>query len=85
MNRASWIIQEIYKDGKKNFKWILKGVALTMIMIALIKVLIAFDMRDWFLPIMAILVPVGMLYHWYSMSYDIEQKEIINKLKKGGR
>jgi hypothetical protein len=54
-------------------------------MIALIKVLIAFDMRDWFLPIMAILVPVGMLYHWYSMSYDIEQKEIINKLKKGGK
>ena len=85
MNRASWIIQEIYKDGKKNFKWILKGVALTMIMIALIKVLIAFDMRDWFLPIMAILVPVGMLYHWYSMSYDIEQKEIINKLKKGDK
>ena len=85
MNRASWIIQEIYKDGKKNFKWILKGVALTMIMIALIKVLIAFDMRDWFLPIMAILVPVGMLYHWYSMSYDIEQKEIIKKLKKGGK
>jgi len=85
MNRASWIIQEIYKDGKKNFKWILKGVALTMIMIALIKVLIAFDMRDWFLPIMAILVPVGMLYHWYSMSYDIEQKEIINKLKKEGK
>jgi len=84
MNRASWIIQEIYKDGKKNFKWILKGVALTMIMIALIKVLIAFDMRDWFLPIMAILVPVGMLYHWYSMSYDLEQKDIINKLKKGG-
>ena len=85
MNRASWIIQEIYKDGKKNFKWILKGVALTMIMIALIKVLIAFDMRDWFLPIMAILVPVGMLYHWYSMSYDLEQKDIINKLKKGGK
>ena len=81
MNRASWIIQEIYKDGKKNFKWILKGVALTMIMIALIKVLIAFDMRDWFLPIMAILVPVGMLYHWYSMSYDQEQKKIIDKLK----
>ena len=85
MNRTSWILKEIYKDGKKNFKWILKGVALTMIMIALIKVLIAFDMRDWFLPLMAILVPVGMLYHWYSMSYDIEQKEIINKLKKGGK
>ena len=85
MNRVNWIIQEIYKDGKKNFKWILKGVALTMIMIALIKILIAFDMRDWFLPIMAIMVPVGMLYHWYSMSYDIEQKDIINKLKKGGK
>lgn len=85
MNRVNWIIQEIYKDGRKNFKWILKGVALTMIMIALIKVLIAFDMRDWFLPIMAIMVPVGMLYHWYSMSYDLEQKDIINKLKKGGK
>jgi len=24
---------------------------------------------------------VGMLYHWYSMSYDDEQKKIIKKLK----
>jgi hypothetical protein len=24
---------------------------------------------------------VGMLYHWYSMSYDQEQKKIIDKLK----
>jgi hypothetical protein len=83
MNRVEWIVKEICKDGKKNFKWILKGVALTMIMIALIKVLIAFDMRDWFLPIMAIMVPVGMLYHWYSMSYDLEKKKLVDKLKEG--
>jgi hypothetical protein len=24
---------------------------------------------------------VGMLYHWYSMSYDMEQKDILRKLK----
>jgi len=81
MNRLEWIIKEIYRDGRKNFKWILKGVAITLIMIAVIKILIAFDMRDWFLPIVAIVVPLGMLYHWYSMSYDQEQKNLINKLK----
>ena len=81
MNRLEWIIKEIYRDGRKNFKWILKGVAITLIMIAVIKILIAFDMRDWFLPIVAVVVPVGMLYHWYSMSYDDEQKKIIKKLK----
>tara|TARA_B100000900_G_scaffold232693_1_gene197585 strand:- start:766 stop:1002 length:237 start_codon:yes stop_codon:yes gene_type:complete len=74
-------MKEIYRDGRKNFKWILKGVAITLIMIAVIKILIAFDMRDWFLPIVAIVVPLGMLYHWYSMSYDQEQKNLINKLK----
>ena len=82
MNRLEWIIKEIYRDGRKNFKWILKGVAITLIMIAVIKILIAFDMRDWFLPIVAVVVPVGMLYHWYSMSYDQEQKKIIDKLKE---
>ena len=81
MNRLNWIIKEIYKDGKKNFVWILKGVAITLAMIALIKVLIAFNLRDWFLPIVAVVVPVGMLYHWYSMSYDMEQKNIVKKLK----
>ena len=54
---------------------------MTLAMIALIKILIAFDLRDWFLPIVAVVVPIGMLYHWYSMSYDMEQKSIINKLK----
>ena len=81
MNRLQWIMKEIYRDGRKNFKWILKGVAITLIMIAIIKILIAFDMRDWFLPVVAIVVPLGMLYHWYSMSYDQEQKNIIKELK----
>ena len=82
MTRLQWVMKEIYKDGKKNFKWILKGVAITLAMIMLIKILIAFDMRDWFLPIVAVVIPLGMLYHWYSMSYDIEQKKIIDKLKE---
>ena len=81
MNRLQWIVKEIYKDGKKNYKFFIKGVFLTMAMIALIKILIAFDLRDWFLPIVAVVVPIGMLYHRYSMSYDMEQKSIINKLK----
>ena len=83
MNRLEWIVKEIYRDGRKNFKWILKGVAITLIMIAVIKILIAFDMRDWFLPIVAVVVPVGMLYHWYSMSYDQEQKKILKDLENG--
>ncbi len=82
MSRFNWIMKEIYKDGKKNFKWILKGAGLVMIMILLIKLLIYFDVRDLFLPIVGILFPLGMLYHWYSMSYDQEQKKIIDKLKE---
>ena len=52
-----------------------------MAMILVIKIFIYFDIKDLFLPIMGMLVPVGMLYHWYSMSYDDEQKKIIKKLK----
>jgi hypothetical protein len=85
MNRLNWIVREIYKDGKKNFKWLLKGAGLVLAMILLIKVLIYFNVRDLFLPIVGLLVPIGMLWHWYSMSYDMEQKDIINKLKKGGK
>jgi len=81
MNRTSWILKEIYKDGKKNFKWVLKGAGLVLAMIILIKVLIIFDLRDWFLPLVGIFLPLGMLYHWYSMDYDLEQKKIIDKLK----
>jgi len=85
MNRLNWIVREIYKDGKKNFKWLLKGAGLVLAMILLIKVLIYFNVRDLFLPIVGLLVPIGMLWYWYSMSYDMEQKDIINKLKKGGK
>ena len=81
MIRTSWILKEIYKDGKKNFKWVLKGAGLVLAMILTIKVFIYFDIKDLFLPIVGILIPVGMLYHWYSMSYDQEQKKIIDKLK----
>ena len=81
MNRTNWILKEIYKDGKKNFKWVLKGAGLVLAMILMIKVFIYFDIKDLFLPIIGILIPVGMLYHWYSMSYDQEQKKIIDKLK----
>ena len=81
MNRTEWILKEIYKDGKKNFKWVLKGAGLVLAMILMIKVFIYFDIRDLFLPILGILIPIGMLYHWYSMSYDQEQKKIIDKLK----
>ena len=81
MNRTNWILKEIYKDGKKNFKWVLKGAGLVLAMILMIKVFIYFDIKDLFLPLVGVLVPVGMLYHWYSMSYDQEQKKIIDKLK----
>ncbi len=81
MNRLNWIMKEIYKDGRKNFKWVLKGAGLVLAMILMIKVFIYFDIKDLFLPILGILIPIGMLYHWYSMSYDQEQKKIIDKLK----
>ena len=82
MNRTNWILKEIYKDGKKNFKWVLKGAGLVLALILLIKVFIYFDIKDLFLPIVGILIPIGMLYHWYSMSYDEEQKKIVDKLKE---
>ena len=82
MNRLNWIVREIYKDGKKNFKWVLKGAGLVLALILLIKVFIYFDIKDLFLPIVGILIPIGMLYHWYSMSYDEEQKKIVDKLKE---
>ena len=82
MTRLNWIFREIYKDGKKNFKWVLKGAGLVLALILLIKVFIYFDIKDLFLPIVGILIPIGMLYHWYSMSFDEEQKKIIDKLKE---
>jgi hypothetical protein len=82
MTRLNWILREIYKDGKKNFKWVLKGAGLVLALILLIKVFIYFDIKDLFLPIVGVLIPIGMLYHWYSMSFDEEQKKIIDKLKE---
>ena len=81
MDRLNWIFKEIYKDGRKNFKWVLKGAGLVLALILLIKIFVYFDIKDLFLPIVGILIPIGMLYHWYSMSYDDEQKKIIKKLK----
>ena len=82
MSRFSWIMKEIYKDGKKNFKWVLKGAGLVLLMIFFLKVLMFFGVRDLFLPLLGILFPLGMIYYWYSMSYDDEQKKIMNKLKE---
>ena len=82
MDRLNWIFKEIYKDGRKNFKWVLKGAGLVLALILLIKIFVYFDIKDLFLPIVGILIPIGMLYHWYSMSYDEEQKKIVDKLKE---
>ena len=81
MNRASWIIKELYRDTKKNYKWVLKGVGIMMASIAIMKILIFFNMKDLFLPLMLIIMPIAMLYHWYSQSYDDEQKKIIKTMK----
>ena len=82
MNRLSWIMKEIYKDGKKNFKWVIRGIGLMILMIGLIKILDYYNLEDFFLPIVGICVPIGMLIYWYSMSYDQEQNKIIDKLKE---
>ena len=76
------LINVKYRDGRKNFKWVLKGAGLVLALILLIKIFVYFDIKDLFLPIVGILIPIGMLYHWYSMSYDEEQKKIVDKLKE---
>jgi len=50
-------------------------------MITLLKVLIYFGKDGLFMPIVLIVVPVYMVYKWYSMDYDREQKKIVDKLK----
>ena len=77
MNRLSWISKELWTDAKENYKSVLKGVGLMFGMIGILKVLIYFDMKDIFIPLMFILLPIIMLYRWYSQSYDDEQKKII--------
>jgi hypothetical protein len=49
MDRFNWIMKEIYKDGKKNFRWVIKGAGLLLAMILLIKLLIFFGMRRFVL------------------------------------
>jgi len=82
MSRLGWITKEMWRDLKKNYKWVLKGVGIMMACIAIMKVLIFFNMKDLFLPLMLIIMPIAMLYYWYSMSYDNEQKKIVDKLKE---
>jgi len=82
MNRISWIIKEMYRDLIKNYRWVFKGIGIVLAMIAIMKILIFFNMGDIFLPLMLIIMPIAMLYYWYSQSYDDEQKKIIDKLKE---
>tara|TARA_B100000787_G_C16112695_1_gene258842 strand:+ start:454 stop:627 length:174 start_codon:yes stop_codon:yes gene_type:complete len=51
-------------------------------MIGILKVLIFFDMKEIFIPLMFILLPIIMIYRWYSQSYDDEQKKIIKELNR---
>jgi hypothetical protein len=81
MNRLSWISKELWTDSKKNYKSVLKGVGLMFGMIGILKVLIFFDMKEIFIPLMFILLPIIMIYRWYSQSYDDEQKKIIKNIK----
>ena len=53
-----------------------------MAMIAIMKVLIFFNLGDIFLPLMLIIMPIAMLGYWYSREYDNEQKKIIDELKE---
>jgi hypothetical protein len=71
----------MWRDLKKNYKWVLKGAGLMFGMIAILKILIFFGLKDIFVPVMIILVPIIMLIYWYSMSYDNEQKKIVKTLK----
>ena len=82
MNRIFWIIKEMYRDLIKNYKWVLKGAGLVMAMIAIMKVLIFFNLGDIFLHLMLIIMPIAMLGYWYSREYDNEQKKIIDELKE---
>tara|TARA_B100000214_G_scaffold18980_1_gene12714 strand:+ start:1373 stop:1630 length:258 start_codon:yes stop_codon:yes gene_type:complete len=82
MNRLNWIVKELIKDTRKNYKWVLKGAGLVLATIAIIKVLMFFNIeKDVIFPIIWIVFIVGMVWHWYSMSYDNEQKKIVEQLK----
>ena len=82
MNRLNWIVKELIKDTRKNYKWVLKGAGLVLATIAIIKVLMFFNIeKDVIFPIIWIVFIVGMVWHWYSMGYDNEQEKIVEQLK----
>jgi hypothetical protein len=83
MNRASWIIREVFKDARKNYKWVLKGAGLALAVITTIKVLLFFNIdKAVIFPILWLVFILGMIWYWYSMGYDMEQKKIVDKLKE---
>jgi|TARA_A100001388_G_C28567564_1_gene402656 hypothetical protein len=81
MSRLQWIVNKIWNDAKSNWPLIVKMIGVLIAMITLLKVLIYFGKDGLFMPIVLIVVPVYMVYKWYSMDYDREQKKIVDKLK----
>ena len=82
MNRLQWIVKEIYKDIKRNGPTILKWIGYSLMVMLAIKGLLMLEMEKKYIYLITWVAFVfGMTYHWYSMSYDMEQKNIIRKLK----
>ena len=81
MSRLQWIVNKIWNDAKSNWPLIVKMIGVLIAMITLLKVLIDLGKDGLFMPIVLIVVPVYMVYKWYSMDYDREQKKIVDKLK----
>ena len=81
MSRLQWIVNKIWNDAKSNWPLIVKMIGVLIAMITLLKVLIYLGKDGLFMPIVLIVVPVYMVYKWYSMDYDREQKKIVDKLK----
>ena len=81
MSRLQWIVNKIWNDAKSNWPLIVKMIGVLIAMITLLKVLTYLGKDGLFMPIVLIVVPVYMVYKWYSMDYDREQKKIVDKLK----
>ena len=81
MSRLQWIVNKIWNDAKSNWPLIVKMIGVLIAMITLLKVLTYLGKDGLFMPIVLIVVPVYIVYKWYSMDYDREQKKIVDKLK----
>ena len=82
MDRLDWIMKEIYKDLKRNGLTILKWIGYSFLVLAIMKIMLMLGMdKKSLLIVTYIAFALGMLFSWYSMSYDREQKDIIRKLK----